>query len=67
MRKILLVPTWLLMIVISPFLSSSHPFYDAPSYDSWCKHATETNVILGCLIWLSNMYLIIFAVIFFSV
>lgn len=60
MRKIILLPTWLLVCIFKPFLKSNNPIKNI-SFDNWKQHAAELTYIFSFYFWISTIcFLILF-------
>lgn len=47
-RNFLLIPTWLIMVLASPFFPTAHPWKrNLPGYHNWCEGATDLTVHFG--------------------
>jgi len=52
MRKILTLPTWVLTLILKPFLPKEHPFKSKITLDDWSKNSTKLNDAISLYYWL---------------
>jgi len=55
MRKLTLLPTWLLMRAVRPFLRAQHPFKQRNlTLTSWSEGATANCLMFGVTFWVGS-------------
>lgn len=64
MRKIIVFPTWLLVLIMKPFLPKTHLLKRKITLDDWSKNSTDLNFIIS-VYFLGNIFLSIFIFILF--
>lgn len=64
--KLLLLPSWVLVRLMTPFLPSNHPFKNKKfTLDEWLKGSTNITMVLSILLW-SNFLCLLFLLIFLN-
>lgn len=61
MEKLLILPSWLLMKAIQPFLSEDHPLHEQKiPLGWWAKGASQLNMALSFSFWCGIVSWILF-------
>lgn len=64
MRKIMMLPTWVLVNIMTPILPKNHPWKNKHfSLKDWSDNATNLTFWLSFMMWYSFINLIMFIVI----
>lgn len=65
MKKVLVLPTWLIVKMIQPMLPKLHPWKNGvPSLEDWSYHSTGVCKVLSLYFWMSLVNLIVLYFIF---
>jgi hypothetical protein len=59
-RKLLVLPTYIIILLAKPFLPERHPFKKNITLDDWEKHSTKLNDAYSVGFW-AFLFLMIYA------
>lgn len=65
-HQLLTLPTWLIMMMLWPFLPATHKWkVRRPTLSNWAEYSTEQNNHFSFFLWFTGpMWLVIFLVVF---
>ncbi len=63
MKKLLVLPTWLIVILTKSFLPSGHLFKKKITLTDWCNNSTDLNRAFSFLFWI---FLIVIPIAFYN-
>jgi len=67
MNKIIVFPTWIIVLCIKPFLPKSHPFSKKwISLESWEKYSTKLNKEFSMVFWFLGLIMVSLALSYFK-
>lgn len=58
MKKILVLPTWLIFLMIKPFLKDNNFLKREISLADWCEHSTKLNIDFAIIFWCIIIFLV---------
>ncbi len=66
MKQIIVLPTWVLVRIMIPFLPKNHAWKNRRfSLKNWAEHSRDLNDAFSILFWVNGIYLFLIAFMIF--